>query len=54
MIEPAAAPLPDPADVDPVVVARPEHFCEGPVLDGDGTLFVASPPGGYVLKRRGA
>jgi gluconolactonase len=53
VIEPAAAPLPDPADVDPVVVARPEHFCEGPVLDGDGTLFVSSPPGGYVLKRRG-
>ncbi len=53
-MDPTTAPLPDPADIDPVVVARPEHFSEGPVLDIDGTLFVSSPPGGYVLKRRGS
>lgn len=42
--------LPDPATITPHVVWQPEHFCEGPVVDRDGALFISSPPGGYVLK----
>lgn len=46
--------LPQPDDLVPTVVFRPDHFCEGPVVDEDGTLYISSPPGGYVLRRNAA
>ena len=42
--------LPDPSTVTPSVVLQLEHFSEGPLRDADGSFYISSPPGGYVLK----
>ena len=43
--------LPDPSTIEPVEVLHLDHYCEGPVVDCHGALYISACSGGYVLKR---
>ena len=43
--------LPDPSTIEPVEVLHLDHYCEGPVIDRHGALYISACSGGYVLKR---
>ena len=43
--------LPDPSIIEPVEVLHLDHYCEGPVVDRHGALYISACSGGYVLKR---
>ncbi len=42
--------LPDPSEIQPVIVAKPDFYCEGPCVDQQGNIYFSNLQGGFITR----